>query len=294
MIATGPEGTLDALRQVGAPGLATLLSLACAHYAIRALRWHVLVRTAGVDTGLTQNVRHFLGGFAMTATPGRIGELVRLRWLKLETGRRFGALVPIAYADRAFELVSMILVIAVALAFASLGTTSALWLLLTGVAISIVACSPRLLTGGIGLVWRLTGRRSTRLFVKLRRMARSLEMFIVPRVVVPVLAIGCLGWFLEGVAFWLLLDWLGAPLSLGAATAIFLSAILSGALLGLPGGLGGVEASAILLLVLQGVSSDTAVLATLVIRVTTLWFAVAIGFIVFPYAEYRATGSGME
>ena len=82
----------------------------------------------------------------------------------------------------------------------------------------------------------------------------------------------------------LLLGWLGADIALTTATAIFLIAVLSGALSGLPGGLGGTEATSVALLVLQGVPLDVAVLATAIIRVATLWFAVAIGFCVLPFA----------
>jgi uncharacterized protein (TIRG00374 family) len=76
--------------------------------------------------------------------------------------------------------------------------------------------------------------------------------------------------------------------SLAAATAIFLVAVLSGTLSGLPGGLGGTEATAVALLLLQGVAPETAILATAIIRITTLWFAVGIGVLVFPAAEMRA------
>ena len=103
--------------------------------------------------------------------------------------------------------------------------------------------------------------------------------------------LGIVGWSLEGAAFWLLLHWMGAGVSPAAAIAIFLVAILSGTLSGLPGGLGGTEATAVALLLLQGVAPDTAILATAIIRVTTLWFAVAIGFIVFPAAEMRAASA---
>ena len=39
------------------------------------------------------------------------------------------------------------------------------------------------------------------------------------------------------------------------------------------------------LLALQGVPLEIAVPATLIIRVTTLWFAIGIGFLIFPMAE---------
>lgn len=292
MLMRGFEDSLNALAQVGVGGILLLLGLSGSHYVLRALRWHLLVQTAGVGTGVAQNVRHFFGGFAMTATPGRVGELVRLRWLKMETGGRLGVLAPIVYADRALELASLVAVLVGAAALANLGSGAVVWVLVSGFAMVSLTCFPSLLESMLVGIWRIIGRRRPRLFVKLRRVVRDLNAFTVPTVALPNLALGCLGWMLEGFAFWLLLDWLGASISFWAATAIFLIALLSGALLGFPGGLGGVEASAVLLLVIQNVPSETAIIATLVIRVTTLWFAVALGILVFPLAEYRAQAAG--
>ena len=53
--------------------------------------------------------------------------------------------------------------------------------------------------------------------------------------------------------------------------------MLSGALSFLPGGLGGAEAAMIALLVAGGTVVGTAVLATLICRAVTLWFAVVLG-----------------
>jgi uncharacterized protein (TIRG00374 family) len=68
---------------------------------------------------------------------------------------------------------------------------------------------------------------------------------------------------------------LDAPL----AFAVFVYAIsmLAGALSFLPGGLGGAEIVMVSLLVWKGMGSADAIAATVLIRLSTLWFAVAIG-----------------
>ena len=282
---TGWEDAAKAVRELGPWKLLALCGLAGAHYLVRALRWHLLVRAGNVSTSASENALHFFGGFALTATPGRIGELVRLRWLMRATGRGFGHLLPIAFADRAIELAAIVGLIALALSATSLGTTAAWWVLLAGAVLVAIACRPKFLEMTVIGLWRLFGGRAGRLFVKLRRLTRRLNPFMRLKVMLPTLAIGIVGWSFEGLAFWFLLDWLGASIDPATATAIFLTAVLSGALSGLPGGLGGTEASAVALLLLQGVPIETAILATAIIRVATLWFAVLIGFIVFPFAE---------
>ena len=223
----------------------------------------------------------------MTATPGRVGKLVRLRWLMRATGRGFGHLLPIAFADRAIELASIVGLIALALTATSLGSTAVFIVLGVGIGLVAIACRPAALLAFVNGLHRVTGRRWPRLFVKLRRLTRRLEPFMTMRIFLPVLVLGMVGWAFEGVAFWLLLGWLDADVALATATAIFLIAILSGALSGLPGGLGGTEATLVALLLLQGVPTTVAVLATAIVRVATLWFAVAIGFVLLPIAESR-------
>ncbi len=67
--------------------------------------------------------------------------------------------------------------------------------------------------------------------------------------------------------------------------AIFAFATLAGGLTGAPGGLGGAEAAMVALLAINGVALEIAVPATLIIRVTTLWFAIGLGLSIFPFAE---------
>ena len=66
-----------------------MLGLSLINYGLRGLRWHVFASRLGLGTGVFQNLRHFVGGFAMSVTPGRIGELIRMRWIKRETGWAF-------------------------------------------------------------------------------------------------------------------------------------------------------------------------------------------------------------
>ena len=68
---------------------------------------------------------------------------------------------------------------------------------------------------------------------------------------------------------------MGADIGLAKAIAIFTFATLAGGLTGAPGGVGGAEAAMVALLALDGVRLDIAVPATALIRLTTLWFALA-------------------
>lgn len=288
MLIFGWDDAITVVTQLSLAKIALLCVLSLLHYGIRALRWHMLVYANGIALSFRRNALHLFGGFAMTATPGRLGELFRLRWMQRETGYGFTRLLPVAFADRAIELASMLLLIIGMLALSNL-QTNAIWGLLTvTTALVLISCRPRILEAFILGIWHVLGQRKPRLFAKLRRMSRHLEPIMHLSVLLPVLLVGVVGWACEGIAFWLLLGWLDVPLSLPIAVNIFLIAILAGALSGLPGGFGSAEVTGIALLALQAVPLESAVMALLIIRLTTLWFAVLIGLIIFPMAEAQS------
>lgn len=287
---TGWEETLAQLGRVGFAQIAALLGLSLVNYVFRGLRWHLLARRLGLQTTLAQDLRHFLGGFAMSVTPGRVGELVRMRWLRRETGWPVERTAPLVLMDRASDLATMALILALGIGLGTGGILYAGPVVIVALVLAFVATRPRLLAGIVTIAYRATGLLP-RLMAQLRHAARSLARFSTPMVVAAALGLGAIGWMAEGYAFHLLLIWLGAGVNFWTAVVIFTFSTLAGGLTGAPGGVGGAEAAMIALLALQGVPLDVSVPATAVIRLTTLWFAIGIGLAVFPVAE-RASLKG--
>lgn len=286
--ATGWEDTVEAFRSLSLFAIALLLALSLANYLLRGLRWHLFARRLGLNTGLAANFAHFVGGFAMSVTPGRVGELVRMRWIGRETGWSFDRTAPLVLMDRAADLSAMAVLLALSVAFSASGISGAAPVAVLALIAAAVVTRPALLRAIAGAAHQMTGRRFPRLFARLRRAAQSLRAFSHPEVLLIAGILGTLGWLAEGYAFQLLLTWLGVDIGLWSAVDIFIFATLAGGLTGAPGGLGGAEAAMVALLALRGVPLETAVPATLVIRVTTLWFAIGLGLILFPYAEHRS------
>jgi len=188
--------------------------------------------------------------------------------------------------DRAADLAAVAILLLVAALLGLGGAGGVYWVAGLALLLAMLATNPRLLTKLITLAWQTLGRGG-RLFASLRRAVRQLARFAKPNVVLPVLVLSALGWLFEGYAFYLLLGWLGVEMGFWMAVGVFLFSMLGGGATGLPGGLGGAEAVMVGLLTLQGVPLDTALIATIIIRITTLWFAILIGIIVFPLAERK-------
>lgn len=282
--ATGWEETMTGLSRLTMIELGALLALSLVNYGLRGFRWHLFASKLGLPTGFLANIRHFLAGFAMSVTPGRVGELVRMRWIRRETGWPFDRTAPLVLVDRAADLAAMAILLAMAVAFSASGVAGAVPVAILALIAAFVATRPALLKAAADLGYRMTGR-APRLFARVRRAAASLNAFTSPSVMTLAGALGLIGWLAEGYAFYLLLTWMGADTGFWMAVGIFVFATIAGGLTGAPGGLGGAEAAMVFLLVLDGVPLEIAAPVTLIIRVTTLWFAIGIGFAVFPFAE---------
>ena len=93
-----------------------------------------------------------------------------------------------------------------------------------------------------------------------------------------------LAWSAQGLAVALLCRAAGLDLSAWLAAGFYALAMVGGALSALPAGLGGTEAILLALLVGQGATLGTAVAVTVLVRLLTLWLAVALGLLALLYS----------
>lgn len=280
--------TLEQVRKLSVIQLLGLLALSMINYTLRGVRWHLFSRQLGLPLQLRHNMAHFMGGFAMSITPGRIGELVRLRWISRMANWPFERALPLPFIDRVFDIAAMGIVLAAGVVLSKTGTTGAVPVAVLAIGFAMVVTRPALVTRIVTLLWRAVGRWPRR-FVGLRRAARSMAVFSAPSVAIPALTLSIIGWAAEGYALFLLLQWMGADIGLAAATVIFIFSTLAGGLTGAPGGVGGAEAAMLFLLAAQGVPLEIALPAMAIIRITTLWFAILVGLVAFPIAEKIST-----
>ncbi len=92
------------------------------------------------------------------------------------------------------------------------------------------------------------------------------------------MAIGLLAWGAEGVGLYIICHTLQIQILVHTAIGVYAVAILAGSVVFfLPGGIGGVEIVMTTLLVERGATLRVAVIATLLCRLATLWFAVLVG-----------------
>lgn len=304
-VITGADQVLAHLGRLTLGGVIVMLLLSLANYLLRAGRWRLFGRASGIRVPWWRDLLYYLAGLALTPTPGKAGEAMRLWLLERGEGVRYARALPLLVGDRVGDLHALLLIALAAAAFLAGasgggggGDAMNLTLILAATLVAMLGTLLLMYPGPLGrvigaghaLVRSLRPPGLPRLFATLRHALRATGQLFRPRVLVPSLVLGGLGWGAEILAFALLLDLLGSPISLSAAALIFAAATIAGGLSMLPGGLGGTEAVMVAMLVGFDVPADVAIVATVVIRVTTLWFAVAVGFLVMPAALRHAVG----
>lgn len=266
------------------PIIAGLLLLSLVNYAARLLRWHIFSQQIGVRVPLGRSALYYIAGFSMTTTPGKIGEALRLWLIERCHGYGYDRVTPLLLGDRLSDMNAMVL-----LCLAGISAFSGYyWSIFLTVAaffsLTILFMKPRLLIAILNQLYASLGHKRARLFAKARRALRITTRLFTWKVFGGTLLLSVGGWTAECIAFYWLLGELGASVGFLHAVFIFAFAMIAGALSMLPGGLGGVEAVMIALLLALGTDLDIGLAATAVIRLTTLWFAVGLGFAALPFA----------
>jgi glycosyltransferase 2 family protein len=293
-LAIGGGEVLNALARIDARTLLWLLLLSLANYALRVLRWHRLSLRLGVGIPFGRTTLYYIAGFAMTATPGKVGEALRLWLIKRGHGHRYDRMLPLFLSDRLFDSLSVLLLGL----FGVASFPEQRWLAFLALGIVLAATAslarPAWLLAALLWLFGVIGQRFGRLLAGLRRSVRGTAVVLKIGPLADALLLSLIGWGGECIAFWLLLDGMGAPIGLGTAAFVFAFSAAVGAATLVPGGLGGTEATMVALLSSLGVDLGTALAATLVIRATTLWFSVALGFLALPVALRVAAASSAE
>jgi uncharacterized protein (TIRG00374 family) len=253
-------------------------ALAAGNYAVRWLRWEYYLRRLGIRIATRDSVLVFLAGFALTVTPGKLGEAVKALLLRQSHDIPAARTAPIVIAERITDLIALLILALVGVfTFKVDRRFLAAGAIAVGLGLAVIG-SETLAEWLFGLVERIP--RFARLVPKLREFHASATTLLKPGPLVVTTALSVGSWFLECLAFWTVVrGFPGAVLSLQAGTFIYASMTVAGALSFLPGGLGVTEAGMLALLGTfgTGIGRGTAAAATFVTRACTLWFAVAVG-----------------
>ena len=268
------------------PLLPAMAAMSAASYLARYLRWRRLLARAGHPDGFLQGLLAYLAGFAFTATPGKVGELVRMRYLVPR-----GVPAPVVFGAFVFERALDLLVV-LCLALLSIGDARLMAMSVVFVAIFVGGLV--VVAGSPGVLEALRAGLQARGWARLARLVGGLRDALVGCrrwLNVADLSAGVLwgglAWGLTAASFVWLLRGMDVVMPMPAAFAAYPLAMLAGAASMLPGGVGSTELAIVTLLAHHDVAIGTAALAAVGVRLSTLWFSILCGLVSVGVLEAR-------
>lgn len=262
-----------------------ILLLALANYILRFIKWQYYLNILAIVIPRKSSFLIHMSGLAFSITPGKLGEVVKSYFLKKGFGQPISKTAPIVLADRLADLLALVILCLVGSTGFSYAQTFirffGLVIVLLLLAITIRPIGQVIIT--FLLKFKFLKKRAGKIQTLYNSSADLLRW---ERLFIP-LTISIISWGLEAIAFYLVFLGFGLELSISAAIFIYSFSTIIGAVSMLPGGLGSTEGMIAGLLRLVKIDSGVAVLATLIIRVATLWFAVLLGLIFLGLTEQK-------
>lgn len=236
------------------------LALAIGSYLFRSLRWFSYMRLRKCSASLSKHTLIYLSGFSFTASPGKVGELMRATHLS-----QLG--VPFKFTFFSFVSERLLDVVAVACLgcyFLAIHFNDNFFILPIGL---LLVC----FTANHFLSWA-SG-------LKINVPIQELKPLWSPDTLRKSLPLSFFAWLLQGVVLYVLLISLGIEIDLITAISIYCLSLLIGAASLIPSGIGVTEIGMVWLLTQIQVDTDIALIASIVTRGLTLWPAMIIGLI---------------
>lgn len=259
--------------------------LVLASYGFRYHRWRQVLRAQGHHgANWLPGLAAYLAGFAFTASPGKAGELLRIRYFAWQ-GIPARATLTTFIFERSLDLLVIALMATAAARSAPMFGVIVGFVLALLTALATLACCPPLAETAHRLVNLLPGPPLRRLGHFLIDGACAMKPLMRPRVILPAIAHGTAAWTLTALAFLYLSHAAGVSLSWELGVGLYPAAMLIGAISFIPGGVGTTEAAIVLMLDRAGTPIDQALTIAIGIRLASLWLAVLVGMIAMTILE---------
>lgn len=241
--------------------LPILLLLSLGNYFVRFLKWEYYLRLLGIIIPLKQSIKIFFSGLSMSASPVKMGEILKSVLLKDIYQEPISKTASIIFAERLTDFLSITFLTIIGIVFYSY---SAVWvyMVLIYFLLLIILISNRKL---VELLFKIFNKVAfmKKLSNKMINLYESAYVLLRPKPLVVMLVVSIFSWFFECFAFYLVLNEFDLSISIIFATFVYALSTIAGAVSMLPGGLGVTEGSLSIILINSGVTKEMQLLRQL-------------------------------
>jgi len=267
--------------------LPELIFFALVSFILRYGRWFYLLRLSGSHVPVWRGWLAYLSGFAFTATPGKVGELVRIRYFGRLQVKASGVMSAFVF-ERALDLVVVLGLASLWIADHQMLGLAAVFVCLVLLVVSMLVFRPAW-TGALSAGFAARGWfRLARLLHFMADAFAGCRVWFKPWPLLVSVLCGVCAWSVTAYSFVHLLNALRLDVPWLAAFSAYPLAMLAGAASMLPGGVGSTEAAIVVQLQWHDVPVAMALLAAVVVRLGTMWFSVLCGLVAVLVLEMQS------
>jgi glycosyltransferase 2 family protein len=255
-----------------------ILLLAPLSWFIVFFRWHILLKNSQIIISKKENFKIYMTGFAMSATPGKVGELIKAQLLHTKYGTPRKKTVAIILAEQFYNLVGILFISLLGLFYFDF---SIYVVFFTGGLLSfsvILLSSEKLFKNFINLISKNKFLKKYTLslfdsYITLKKSIRG-KVFVIS----SLLSISF--WLIESLIVYLIfLSFDITNFEFLQLATTYATSIIIGVVSFLPMGIGVVEGSLAGFFSYQGIELSLALTLVIFIRIFTRWYGVIVGFI---------------
>ena len=246
-----------------------LLLLSLLSYFFRLVRWLFFLSPLKPQIIKTDHALIYFSGFALTTTPGKVGETVRSLYL-FPLGIAYPVSLAAFFSERLLDVFAVMMLSMLAI---SSVISVKFWYLSVVFLFLIVFLFIR--SGYLNQLLKSMGKKRPILLAS--EFQKSVRHFLRNNSLFVAFPLSLSAWLCQGIILVLIVHVFNPELDVSLLIGIYCLSILVGAASFIPGGLGATEVSISLLLINIGLPTEQAIVASIVSRVVTLWFAIVIG-----------------
>ncbi|MFV2059355.1 MAG: YbhN family protein [Gammaproteobacteria bacterium] len=278
VIFLGWESSISVIKKISVSGWLGLVACSFTSYILRYCRWAYFVNKLGFNIPHLQHFLYYLSGFALTISPAKIGETIRSLYL-YQHGINYTKSISAFIIERLLDL-AIVTVLSSLLLYQHDDYAVFISLLLTTILLIIFTLRIKYLqTFLLKYNNNFKSARLNKIIESINNLLAHTQILLQPQPLSIGLIIGFFAWSIQGAAFYILLQQLGFEIPFYTAISIYSIALISGALSFIPGGIGSTEIVMGVFLYYFGAPKEIVIMAPIIIRITSLWFAVLVGLI---------------
>lgn len=254
---------------------------------LKFLRWHFYLKEINILIPKYDSVMIFLVGLSMSFSPGKLGELLKSYLLKSKFQFQISITSPVIIAERIIEFTSLIIISIFGAIAYNLKFQYLIFPFLLLILIFFLFRNNRF----INLLFTFLGKFKffRQNLEKLTNVRETTFNLFTWEIFLKMLFISSFAWLFECYSYYLIVQFFVPEVGFIWISVIYLISIIIGSVSMTPGGIGTTEGALTYFLYQQNISENIAVTSALLIRVSTLWFTIIVGFLALMFYKKNNT-----